>query len=321
MAKRKFLPETHPHLLEQWDWENNGDLLPSDVSKGQHLKVNWLCSNKKCKHKWKAVVHNRTKKINPRGCPACSNRVVTHKNNLAVKHKKISDEWDTDKNFLGAEEVTPGSHKKVYWLCSVCKYSWKAYIYSRTKDNPTGCPACTNMVVTDKNNLAVMFLEISKDWDIDKNIGFLPETVTSGSGELVWWLCDVCSFSWKTSIYHRTKNKSGCPKCSKGNISRMSQRWLDKLNVLKEYREYTIKCKSGSYRVDGFCPRKKIVYEFLGDYWHGNPNNKRYPQDGINKHNKKSFGKLYKETFHRLRLLEKAGYKVVYIWESDFLNL
>ncbi|MCK5017335.1 MAG: hypothetical protein KAS32_09695, partial [Candidatus Peribacteraceae bacterium] len=67
---------------------------------------------------------------------------------------------------------------------------------------------------------------------------------------------------------------------------------------------------------DGFDLKTNTVYEFLGDFWHGNP--EIYNAGQINPTNKKLFGKLHQETFDRFRLLEKAGFKVVYIWEKDF---
>lgn len=102
-----------------------------------------------------------------------------------------------------------------------------------------------------------------------------------------------------------------------GPLSNISQVWLDYLGVPTELREYTI--KELSIRVDGFDPKTNTVYEFLGDYWHGNP--KIYSTEEVNPTSKKSFGQLHRETFHRFRLLEDAGYSVIYIWENDFNSM
>jgi hypothetical protein len=117
----------------------------------------------------------------------------------------------------------------------------------------------------------------------------------------------------KIQIYHFYQGVR-CRFCSSGPVSKMSQDWLDSLNILVENRE--VKLKDLGFRVDGFDPETKTVYEFLGDYWHGNP--AKYPADGINAHNKKSFGRLYEETKTRILRLEEKGYKVVFVWESDF---
>ena len=69
-------------------------------------------------------------------------------------------------------------------------------------------------------------------------------------------------------------------------------------------------------KVDGFCDKKNIVFEFHGDFWHGNP--KIFNYNEINKVSKKKFGELYNKTIERnLQIIEK-GYNLIYIWEYDW---
>ncbi|MCK5017730.1 MAG: zinc-ribbon domain-containing protein, partial [Candidatus Peribacteraceae bacterium] len=138
-----------------------------------------------------------------------------------------------------------------------------------------------------------------------------------GSGKKVWWTCsnEDCKHSWESSVCNRTsKRQRGCPFCAGGSRSKISQKWLDSLRVI--IREHYI--KDLNIRVDGFDQATNTVYEFLGNYWHGNP--EIYSAEKINPHNKKSFGELYKKTLERIKLLEENGYKVVYVWENDFVN-
>ncbi len=121
---------------------------------------------------------------------------------------------------------------------------------------------------------------------------------------------------WKAVIYSRSSG-IGCPICYIGPVSKISQKWLDSLSITIENRE--VKLKDVGFRVDGFDPKTNTVYEFLGDYWHGNP--RVFSPEKINPQTKKSFGQLYDETKARISRLEQAGYKVVYIWESDFNEL
>ena len=309
-----------PELFKDWDKDKNGDLRPEDVTCGSDKKVWWVHGeDKPCGgYSWQATVYGRAKKANPTGCPACSNRAVTARNNLLVRFSNVAKDWDIDKNGeLLPEHVVYGSHKKVWWAHGEDKpcggHSWKTSINKRTRDTrPTGCPACANQVVTSGNNLEERFPEIAKEVDEDKT-GFGPKDVTYGSDKVIWWKCDK-GHSWESSVCNRTsKSRRGCPFCPKGaGISKASQNWLDGLNVRP--REYRI--KRLGFKVDGFDPETNTVYEFLGDYWHGNP--ERFKSDKINEHNKKTFGELYEETVSRLRLLEKAGYKVIYVWEKDF---
>ena len=67
-------------------------------------------------------------------------------------------------------------------------------------------------------------------------------------------------------------NKKGCPKCTK-IVSKNGAKWLNDLNItIREYKIYYYDNR-GFYRhyiVDGLDKINKIVYEFLGIYWHGN---------------------------------------------------
>ena len=64
--------------------------------------------------------------------------------------------------------------------------------------------------------------------------------------------------------------------------------------------------------------KKLTTNEFNGNFWHGNP--KIFNSDDINPISKKTYGKLYEETIEKKELLEKHGYKVISIWESEFKN-
>ena len=70
------------------------------------------------------------------------------------------------------------------------------------------------------------------------------------------------------------------------------------------------------FRADGFCAETNTIYEFHGDYWHGNPN--VYEADFYNKRLYRSMGDLYKKTLERENLIKSMGYNLVVMWEADF---
>ena len=59
------LATTHPHLLQEWDWEKN-HILPIEVSAGSGEKTWWKCAHG---HSWETRVANRKKGT---GCPKCA---------------------------------------------------------------------------------------------------------------------------------------------------------------------------------------------------------------------------------------------------------
>ena len=76
-----------------------------------------------------------------------------------------------------------------------------------------------------------------------------------------------------TQIARVHASGSGCQKCAKeSSTSKPEQEWLDSLNIDMQYRNQFIKAGSKRLSVDAYDPTTKTVYEFWGDYWHGNPN-------------------------------------------------
>jgi hypothetical protein len=124
----------------------------------------------------------------------------------------------------------------------------------------------------------------------------------------------------KHGVFEMTPNNHlrghGCPRCAIAPISKISQKWLDLLGVPKEYRERRLSIERQVIVVDALDPTTNTVYEFWGDFWHGNP--KVYVSDKINHRRKMTFGELYEKTVERRLMIIEAGYNLIEIWENDF---
>ncbi len=66
VAGTNDLATTHPNLAKEWDYDKNGDLLPSAVTHGSGKKVYWICPKG---HSYQATVLHRTSGTN---CPICN---------------------------------------------------------------------------------------------------------------------------------------------------------------------------------------------------------------------------------------------------------
>ena len=64
-----------------------------------------------------------------------------------------------------------------------------------------------------KNNISVLYPEVAKEWNYEKNGILTPDLFSYGSDIKVWWICNK-GHEWKTSISHRTSRGDGCPYCS-----------------------------------------------------------------------------------------------------------
>lgn len=61
------LQTTFPPIAKQWNYEKNGDLLPTQVVAGSGKRVWWKCENG---HEWQARIIDRTKR-RCADCPIC----------------------------------------------------------------------------------------------------------------------------------------------------------------------------------------------------------------------------------------------------------
>lgn len=109
---------------------------------------------------------------------------------------------------------------------------------------------------------------------------------------------------------------NGCPKCA-GTVSRICTAWLDDLGIA--VREYPIRLpnRRRPVRADGYDPETKTVYEFLGDYFHGNPAVYNL-EDWDSRSRRRTYRQKYERCMCRIDELRAAGYNVVTMWESEF---
>lgn len=130
------LGTTNPELVEEWDFEANGELRPIDVVAGTLKYIYWIC---KSGHKWKA---RGSKRLAGQGCPTCTNRVLKMGfNDLATKLPEIARSWDFIKNKpLAPGQILYGTGQKFWWICDL-GHSWQTSPITRTR---TGCPRCAN---------------------------------------------------------------------------------------------------------------------------------------------------------------------------------
>ena len=130
------LQENRPDLLEEWDYELNGEITPKLVTASSGQKVWWKCS--KCNQSWLASVALRSV---GEGCPICSGqKLVAGVNDLATVNPRLASEWDYDNNTLAPSEVSARNNIKAAWICSVCGHRWTSLISVRNRGS--GCPQC-----------------------------------------------------------------------------------------------------------------------------------------------------------------------------------
>ena len=139
--------------------------------------------------------------------------------NLQVRFPNLAKEWHPIKNKeLVPKDVTPGSHKKVWWVCGE-GHEWESDIHTRSKDkSPHGCPFCSRHRLTFDNSLSAKFPEIAPKWHPIKNGGLTPRDVAAYSKNKIWWVCTK-GHEWSAGISNMVKH-SECPYCNNNKVGR-----------------------------------------------------------------------------------------------------
>jgi hypothetical protein len=110
---------------------------------------------------------------------------------------------------------------------------------------------------------------------------------------------------------------NGCYKCNI-NVSKKETNWLDSLPESNDLiRSYVV--ISNNKRVffaDAYNPKTNTIYEFYGDFWHGNPD--IYKSSDINRVTKSSFGDLYQKTTNKEQIIKNLGYNLIFMWENKW---
>ena len=106
---------------------------------------------------------------------------------LATDAPSVAAEWDVVRNEgLTPRDVTSGSGRKVWWLCSKCGFSWQAAVGSRAR-NGHGCPDCgrrasvNSLRAQSGRSLAERFPHLIAEWHPTRNGDLTPETVRCAS--------------------------------------------------------------------------------------------------------------------------------------------
>lgn len=138
---------------------------------------------------------------------------------LADVLPEVAAEWHpTKNNSVRSSDVTTGSNRQVWWICSSCSHEWSARISHRAGSG-SGCPACWNSRRSGSRkprpgrSLAERFPDLVEEWH-PKNLPLAPDQISAGSPMKVWWHCGSCGNDWLASVSKRSAGR-GCPECGR----------------------------------------------------------------------------------------------------------
>jgi hypothetical protein len=140
---------------------------------------------------------------------------ATDQYNLSAINPGLAKEWHPSRNGdLTPRNVTPGSGKKVWWICT-SGHEWQAHVYSRSRGS--GCPVCNKPTPSDNNETLITNTDLRKEWHLTRNSGLNLRNLPPGFNEKVWWICEE-GHEWQATVKSRMRGR-GCPTCNR-NLSR-----------------------------------------------------------------------------------------------------
>lgn len=319
------LAAKRPDLMLDWDYDRNTE-RPENLTLGSNKYVWWKCHNDPCGcHRWRTKVANRSG-TNARGCPFCFKRNTCIHSSLLATNLPILLEWDHERNEVSPAEIAPHTNKSYWWKClnDPCGcHRWQERPNNRISFG-YGCPFCSGQQTCVHSSLQTLRPDLAAEWDYERNDCHPSQVAPLSNRKKYWWICkrDPCgSHRWKTTAYNRCSY--GCPHCafSKG-YSKAQIEWIKRIEIEESVSIQHALWPEGEYKipgvgkVDGFCRETNTVYEYHGDYFHGNPN--IYHPGDFNERVKKTFGELYDKTVARDKKIKALGYNLVIKWDTDF---
>lgn len=242
-------------------------------------------------------------------CPKCTGHYTLTTEEFIEKSKLVhGDLYDYSKVDY------KNSNKEVSIICKIHgEFSQKPVSHYWNK---AGCPKCANKNITTED-----FIEKSKL--VHGDIYDYSNVIYNLSSEKVIINCKEHGEFIQRANDHL--NGSGCPNCCPINYSKKQILWL---HFLSKYYNIDIRHAENDgeylipktkYKADGFCKENNTIYEFHGDFWHGNPN--IYKDDDINTITKCTYKELYEKTLKKEGILKDLGYNLVVIWENDWKKI
>jgi hypothetical protein len=249
------------------------------------------------------------------GCEDCSyiDR-RTNKNDFILESKeKFGNKFDYTFTNYTIER------NKVIIKCNDCNDIFDVRAASHLHNIYGGCQTCYEKDAG-RHLLKTQEQFLVEAYAVHKNKYDYSLSIYIGGKNSIIIKCNTCNdlFQQRASIHLEGHN---CPLCGSKYISKAENQWLDELGISTLYRQKWLKIGKRKISTDAYDPNTNTVYEFYGDYWHGNPI--VFDPNDINhrKNPKKTFGELYHKTIEREELILSADYKLITIWEHDWKQI
>lgn len=201
------LATTHPHLVDEWDFDQNS-LAPDSIVAGTGERIHWKCE---LGHTWEARGAERK---NGSTCPYCNGTWAWPGfNDLFTLFPYFEEEWDfiSGSNTKDPLSLLPGSDYIAHWVCSI-GHPFSQRVANRTVKG-YGCPSCAGLqIVEGETDLFTVAPWVETLWDWSRN-KVDPRKIGKGHHGSLYWVCEKFGHSYVSAVYNVVKG-TRCGVCS-----------------------------------------------------------------------------------------------------------
>jgi len=239
------------------------------------------------------------------GCPKCGNiqGKKYNENNRKWFIDEILNIFDVQYDF--SKSALNGKNK----IEVICPIHGSFFQFPHNLLYGHGCPQCGRQRSKEKKALTKeQFMRKARQ--VHNDFYNYDSVIYVNSQQSIMITCPIHGNFWQKSNNHL--NGQGCKRCAHSNKSKNADRWLASLNIDLEREFPILTCNGFHYVADGFDVETNTIYEYFGNFWHGNP--EIYDRNSINPKNGITFGELYDNTLTKINNLQLDGYHVIYKW-------
>lgn len=227
--KTIFLIDKYPELARDFHLYKNNGLSAETVSISYKGLVWWRCDKG---HEWEEKVFSRVRQKKG-GCKICRSLACTNPPLAKELHPILN-------NGLRAEDITPGAHRKVWWLCPE-GHEYNATVKNRAV-NESCCPYCACRKVTKSRSLTITHPELAKKFHPTKNGDLTTDKITENYLKDVWWLCDK-EHEWQETVQNCSRqSEENCKVCR--SLGYLKPELLDEWHLDNESSPYEVPANS-----------------------------------------------------------------------------
>jgi hypothetical protein len=255
--------------------------------------------------------------LSKKGCPQCGQSIKS------IKRKSTTDNFIIKANIIHNNKYDY-SHvnyiNAIEKVIIICKFHGKFLQTPHDHLSKRGCNKCSidNHIIRCTYNTNI-FIKNAINTHGNKYDYSLVKYIKSNKKVII--ICKTHGEFLQTPANHIAGNN--CIKCIYRNYSKPQLIWLEFISKLNNiYIQHIgnsiqeFKIPTTRYLADGYCRETNTIYEFHGDFFHGNP--KIFKSNGFNALCKKTYGELYKKTILKEQKIKKLGFKLIVMWESDW---